>query len=88
MKTTVCGQPTLEQMQRSVGGLIEYIPNVYLMPEISEMIVNEEGIWLNLKDNYLANMQLQWNAPRVLGNVLVKVDEDFNTYEFWAKEEE
>ena len=74
-------------MQESVGGYIEYMPQTYLMPEVKEMIVNEEGLLKELKDNYLANMQLQWDAPRVVGNVLVKVDDNFNTSEFWMKDE-
>ena len=81
-------KPTLEEMQESVGGLIEYVPRVYLMPEVKEMIVNEEGLLVGLKDNYLANMQLEFGAPRIVGNVLVKVDEGFITKEFWTEGEE
>jgi hypothetical protein len=81
-------RPPLHEMQRCVGGRITRMPQVYLMPEIKEMIVNEEGLLDRLKDNYLANMQLQWHAPRVVGDVLVKVDEAFITYDFWMKGEE
>ena len=80
-------KPTLGEMQDSVGGIIQYVPKVYLMPEVKEMIVNEEGLLRGLKDNYLANMQLQWDAPRVVGDVLVKVDESFITSEFWLRGE-
>ena len=78
-------KPTLEEMQESVGGLIQYMPKVYLMPEVKEMIVNEEGLLKGLEDNYLANMQLQFGSPRIFGDVLVKVDEGFITREFWTK---
>lgn len=81
-------KPTLEEMQESVGGLIQYVPEVYLMEEVTDMIVNEEGLVLGLEDNHLANMQLQFGAPRVVGNVLVKVDEGFTTKEFWTTGEE
>ena len=81
-------KPTLEQMQKAVGGRIEYMPNVYLTPEIKDMIVNEEGLLHGLKDNYLANMQLESLAPRVVGDVLVRVDKSFITKEFWLKGEE
>ena len=80
-------KPSLKEMQDTVGGNIEYMPQVYLMPEVKEMIVNEEGLLCGLRDNYLANMQLQWNAPRVVGDVLVKVDEEFITKDYWFKEE-
>ena len=81
-------KPTLEEMQESVGGLIEYVPRAYLMDEVWDMIVNEEGLLLGLKDNHLANMQLQFGAPRIVGNVLVKADEGFITKEFWTEGEE
>ncbi|QDP57011.1 MAG: hypothetical protein GOVbin1782_18 [Prokaryotic dsDNA virus sp.] len=81
-------KPSLKDMQDSVGGLIEYMPQVYLMPEVKEMIVNEEGLLHGLRDNYLANMQLKTHAPRVVGDVLVKVDEAFITKDFWLKLEE
>tara|TARA_R110002020_G_scaffold172058_1_gene362222 strand:+ start:8628 stop:8960 length:333 start_codon:yes stop_codon:yes gene_type:complete len=81
-------KPTLEEMQESVGGLIQYMPEIYLMEDVTDMIVNEEGLLLGLKDNHLANMQLQFGAPRVVGDVLVKVDEGFITKEFWTEGEE
>ena len=51
------------------------------------MIVNEEGLLHGLKDNYLANMQLESLAPRVVGDVLVKVDKSFITKEYWLSEQ-
>ena len=80
-------KPSLSEMQDSVGGRIEYMPQIYLMPDVKEMIVNEEGLLHGLEDNHLANMQLKWNAPRVVGDVLVEVDEGFITKDYWFKEE-
>jgi hypothetical protein len=81
-------KPSLTEMQTTVGGLIEYMPEVYLMPEIKEMIVNEEGLLIGLEYNDLANMQLQIGAPHVVGDVLMKVDEEFITSDFWLKGDE
>ena len=80
-------KPSLSEMQDSVGGRIEYMPQIYLIGDVKEMIVNEEGLLHGLEDNYLANMQLKWNAPRVVGDVLVEVDEGFITKDYWLKEE-
>lgn len=63
---------TLKEMQHYVNGLIEIIQ----LPRIKAvMIVNEDGIGLNLKKNRLACIQLEIelgnNVAEVLGNVII-----------------
>tara|TARA_R110002020_G_scaffold134969_1_gene301407 strand:+ start:18703 stop:19182 length:480 start_codon:yes stop_codon:yes gene_type:complete len=80
--------PTLEDMQESVGGNIQYMPNSYSLSGIKNMIVNEEGIWKKLPHNQLATQQLNLFSNPVLGNVIVQVDAEFVTKDYWLKEAE
>ena len=80
--------PTLEDMQESVGGRIQYMPNSYVLNDIKNMIVNEEGIWKKLPHNQLATQQLNLFSNPVLGNVIIQVDEEFVTKDYWLKEAE
>ena len=77
--------PTLEQMQEAVGGkysgglktkrnLIEYMPKVYLMRGLDEMIVHEEGLLIDLEHNELATQLLNGFRGAVVGDVIVATE--------------
>lgn len=72
-------EPTLEQLQRMVGGFIEIVPgfNKYLGADC-EAYCNEDGIRLNLPRNEQASRQwrLQLHGrlqqePRLLGDIVI-----------------
>tara|TARA_R100000027_G_C2182750_1_gene74446 strand:- start:98 stop:421 length:324 start_codon:yes stop_codon:yes gene_type:complete len=88
MGKTWTESPTLEDMQKSVGGRIQYMPNSYMLSGIKNMIVNEEGIWKKLPYNQLATQQLNMFSNPILGNVIIQVDEEFVTKDYWLKEAE
>jgi hypothetical protein len=53
------------------------------------MIVNEEGMLRQLPVNELATLQLTAAAYNpIVGNVVMKVDEDFITKDYWLRGEE
>ena len=80
---------TLTEMQESVGGLIEYMPKSYLVSDVREMVVNEEGMLHKLPINELATQQLGMNVTQpVFGNALLYLDEKFITKQYWFEEEE
>jgi hypothetical protein len=82
-------KPELDEMQESVGGLIEYYPKSMVVDDVREMIVNEEGMIRNLPINQLATQQLGMNVTQpVFGNALLYVDEKFITKQYWFEEEE
>ena len=75
-------RPTLDQLQEAVGGkysgelvstrnLIEYMPKVYLMKGMVDMIVHEEGLLLDLPANQLATQLLDGFYSAVVGDVVV-----------------
>lgn len=72
--------PSLTVLQNAVGGehsntmktkrnLIEYMPRVFLMHGLKEMIVHEEGLLIDLEGNELATQLL--NGYAVVGDVVV-----------------
>ena len=74
--------PSLSQMQEAVGGkysgglktkrnLIEYMPKVYLMYGLKEMIVHEEGLLIGLEFNELAMQLTNGFRNPVVGDVIV-----------------
>ena len=66
------GEPTLSTLQAHVGGYIEYIPVSMLMKGIIDMIVNEEGIPLQLPVNQIATQLLDGYHPHpIVGDVVV-----------------
>ena len=78
-------RPTLDQLQEAVGGkysgelvstrnLIEYMPKVYLMKGMVDMIVHEEGLLLDLPANQLATQLLDGFYSVVVGDVVVVTD--------------
>lgn len=66
-------EPSLAEMQEYVGGYIEYAPLTYFYtPYIEEVIVNEEGMIINLPLNQAAMAYLRSTIP-LYGNVIAKV---------------
>ena len=66
------GFPSLSTLQEHVGGYIEYIPVSMLMKGIIDMIVNEEGIPLQLPVNQIATQLLEGYHPQpIVGDVVV-----------------
>jgi len=80
--------PTLEDMQETVGGNIQYVPKALLLDGVKSMIVNEEGLWSKLEINHLATQQyfhVHLSTNPIVGNVIVQVDEEFVTKDYWLK---
>ena len=67
--TEVINKPTLEQMQKAVGGYIEMIR---ISPD-TMMWVNEEGRLLKLKINQAASFLAQ---QTIVGDVILEVGND------------
>ena len=78
----------LEEMQEVVGGRIEYYPAQWLQKDVVQMVVNEEGLLLNLRYNDLATMQTLPECSPVAGNVLIKIPRELTTKEYWLKGED
>ena len=78
----------LEEMQEVVGGRIEYYPAQWLQKDVVQMVVNEEGLLLNLRYNDLASMQTLPECSPVAGNVLIKIPRELTTKEYWLKGED
>ncbi len=77
--------PSLSQMQEAVGGkysgelktkrnLIEYMPKVYLMDGLKEMIVHEEGMLIGLEFNELATQLTNGFHNPIVGDVIVTTE--------------
>ena len=87
-------EPKLDVLQEVVDGYIEFVPNEYLSHDVIGMIVNEEGMLRQLPVNVLATQQLTMAAsqpqgtPRIVGNAILKVDEEFITKDYWFRGEE
>tara|TARA_R110002020_G_scaffold168349_3_gene357068 strand:- start:3191 stop:3517 length:327 start_codon:yes stop_codon:yes gene_type:complete len=82
-------KPTLEMLQETVGGYIEFVPDSYLAKDVIHMIVNEEGLLRELSVNSLASQQLNMTANNpIFGNAIIHVDEKFITKKYWLSEGE
>jgi len=82
-------EPKLEVLQEIVDGYIEFVPDEYLGHDVIGMIVNEEGMLRQLPVNELATLQLTAAAYNpIVGNVVMKVDEDYITKDYWLRGEE
>ena len=69
--TEILVEPDLKSMQNAVGGLIEYIPQVYL-PDgngLIDIIVNEEGLINDSLPNMV--MSILCKGPTVMGDAIV-----------------
>lgn len=80
-------EPSLEEIQESVGGGYELMPQTYLMDDIKKMYVNEEGRLHRLEPNEMATKQTTALSPPVVGNVIIQVDEKVLTAEYWLGDE-
>ena len=80
--------PTLEDMQATVGGNVAHMPKSYSLSGIKNMIVNVDGFLMKLADNQLATQQLNLFSNPIVGNVIIQVDEEFVTKDYWLKEAE
>ncbi len=61
----ITGKPTLEQLQKAVGGLIEA---VHIVGSKKVMIVNEEGLLKNLPLNPIASQMVR---KPIVGDVVI-----------------
>ena len=80
MKYRTSNEPSLDEMQKWVGGLIEYAPvrpgaqfqyhvnrETMVWGETLEVIVNEEGLLLNLESNEIASIAGHKGPAEMLG---------------------
>ena len=65
--------PSLEDLQRYVGGYIEYVPEFYHSPDGGwAVIANGDGHILNLTPNIKAMTMVGWKAPiPLVGDVVL-----------------
>ena len=81
-------EPSLEEIQESVGGGYELMPQIYLMDDIQRMYINDEGRLHRLELNEMATKQTNMLCPHpVVGNVIIQVDEKVLTAEYWLGDE-
>jgi len=80
-------EPSLEEIQESVGGGYELMPQIYLMDDIQRMYVNDEGRLQGLELNEMATKQTTALSPPIVGNVIIQVDEKVLTAEHWLDDE-
>ena len=81
-------EPSLEEIQESVGGNYTLMPQIYLMDDIKKMYVNEEGGLHRLEPNEMATKQTNMLRPYpIWGNVIIQVDEKVLTAEHWLGDE-
>ncbi|MAK80367.1 DUF3846 domain-containing protein [Phenylobacterium sp.] len=81
-------EPSLEEIQKSVGGYYEMMPQSYLMDDIGAMYVNDKGMLHGLDINQLATQQTTMLAPAVVGNTIIRVDEKILTKKYWLAGDE
>ena len=82
-------EPSLDEIQKSVGGYYEMVPQYYLMDDIGAMYVNEEGMLHGLDINQLATQQTTNGlATAVVGNTIIRVDEKILTKKYWLAGDE
>tara|TARA_A100001391_G_scaffold97074_1_gene64323 strand:- start:8000 stop:8326 length:327 start_codon:yes stop_codon:yes gene_type:complete len=82
-------EPKLEVLQEVVDGYIAFVPDANLGNDVIGMIVNEEGMIRRLPVNELATLQLTTLAYQpIFGNVVMKVDEEYITKDYWLRGEE
>ena len=80
-------EPSLEEIQEVVEGYFEMMPRLALLSGVHAMYVNEDAYSIpdmQDRDNQLATMQCNSMISRpVLGNVIIRVDEEFLTSNYW-----
>lgn len=81
-------EPSLDEIQKSVGGYYEMMPQSYLMDDIGAMYVNDKGMLHGLDINQLATQQTTILASAVVGNTIIRVDEKILTKKYWLAGDE
>ena len=81
-------EPSLDEIQKSVGGYYEMLPRSYLLDDIHSMYVNEEGMITQLPVNGLATQQTRMEITAVVGNTIIRVDEKLLTKQYWLAGDE
>ena len=81
-------EPSLDEIQKSVGGYYEMMPQSYLMDDIGAMYVNDKGMLHGLDINQLATQQTTILASAVAGNTIIRVDEKVLTKKYWLAGDE
>tara|TARA_R100001594_G_scaffold98672_3_gene133157 strand:- start:10336 stop:10674 length:339 start_codon:yes stop_codon:yes gene_type:complete len=76
------GKPSFDEVSMYVGGLVEKIPDNWLMRGLHTMYVNEEGKLKKLPRNLLASRFLDDPVP-IVGNAVIQWDNKYNDEEAW-----
>ena len=65
-------KPTMKELQKLVGGYIEIVVRTVFNPTfVGQMIVNEDGVSMNLPVNAYGTTIYGWSSMPIVGNIII-----------------